>query len=59
VRDPNDFRALVYRGNARSFRLDAAAGAAADYRAALALRPEDETVEANLSVLLAERPSGL
>ena len=55
ARDPLDFEALVYRGNARSFRQDGAAGAAADYRAALRLRPGDEVVRANLEALLLER----
>lgn len=63
ARDPTDFRALVYRGNARSFRQDGAAGAAADYRSALALRPDDPEARANLEILLearaADLPAGL
>jgi lysophospholipase L1-like esterase len=54
--DPTDFRALVYRGNARSFHLEGAAGAAEDYRAALELRPDADVVRANLRALLERRP---
>ena len=53
-KQPDDFSALVYRANARYFRLDGATQAEADYRAALALRPNDERVRANLSRLLSE-----
>jgi len=53
--DPSDFSALVYRGNAAYFRVDGAADAARDYRAALALRGDGPDVQANLERLLAMR----
>jgi len=52
--DPTDARALVYRGNARSFDLDGATGAAADYRAALAIAPRTRELQDNLNRLIAE-----
>lgn len=52
---PEDYRSRVYRGNAHFFQADGAAGAAADYRAALALEPDDAAVRANLTRLLSER----
>ena len=55
--DGADVRALIWRGNARSFQQDGAAGAAADYRAALALRPDMEPARVNLERLLSERPA--
>lgn len=57
--DPDDWRALAYRGNARSFTLDGAAGAAEDWRRALRLCPEaahKAQLQANLQWLLARRP---
>jgi tetratricopeptide (TPR) repeat protein len=51
--DPRDWRALVYRGNARSFRIGQADLAASDYRGALALR-DDPAVRANLEQLFRE-----
>jgi len=56
--DGRDARALVYRGNAHYFRIDGAAQAESDYRAALALRPDDRAIRDNLERLLAERPLG-
>ncbi len=53
--DPEDYRSRVYRGNARFFQADGAARAAEDYRAALALEPDEPAVRANLTRLLAER----
>jgi tetratricopeptide (TPR) repeat protein len=55
ARDPRDVPALIYRGNARSFQRDGAAGAAADYRAALAAQPAQRAARANLATLLRER----
>jgi hypothetical protein len=55
ARDPRDFRALVYRGNAAAFEIDGGDRAARDYRAALAVR-DDPVVRANLEQLLATRP---
>ncbi|MCG8456822.1 MAG: hypothetical protein MI919_11125, partial [Holophagales bacterium] len=54
--DPSDVRALVYRGNGLYFRVDGAARAARDYRAALEAAGGDlPAVAANLEKLLAER----
>jgi hypothetical protein len=47
-------RALVYRGNARYFRIDGAEAAERDYRAALAADEHNPVIRANLSRLLAE-----
>lgn len=55
ARDPRDVLALVYRANARSFLQDGAAGAEADYEAALAAGGEDPLVRANLERLRSER----
>jgi len=49
--DPNDLRALVYRGNARYFRTDGGEGAARHYRAALKLDPGAAEVGRNLDRL--------
>jgi len=53
-RDPRDFDALVWRGNARFFQRDGLAGARADYEAALSVRDEP-SVRDNLARLLGER----
>lgn len=55
ARDPDDVLALIFRGNARSYRQDGAAGAAADYRRALELGGEDPVLRGNLERLTAER----
>ena len=52
--NPDDLRARVHRANARSFQLGRSAEAAADYRAALALEPEDARIQENLNRLMAE-----
>lgn len=57
ARDPADVAALVYRANTRSFLQDGAAGAEADYEAALAAGGEDPIVRANLERLRLERGS--
>jgi len=55
VEDPGErVRALVYRGNASSFRIDGARAAERDYRAALAEDAADPAIRANLNRLLAE-----
>jgi tetratricopeptide (TPR) repeat protein len=54
-KDPEDVSALVYRGNASYFRIDGAAAAARDYRAAIELAPGERSIRANLDRLLAER----
>jgi tetratricopeptide (TPR) repeat protein len=51
---PDDVRARVYRGNAAAFRIDGAAQAARDYRAALEIA-DDPAIRANLDRLLAGR----
>jgi tetratricopeptide (TPR) repeat protein len=55
---PEDVRALVYRGNARSFKAGGADAAADDYRAALALDPDEageaDVIRANLERLEAQ-----
>lgn len=56
--DGDDLRALVQRGNAAYFRVDGADAAERDYRAALALAPDDPIIRANLARLRAERPLG-
>jgi lysophospholipase L1-like esterase len=56
--DPEDVAALVYRGNASYFRRDGGADAARDWRAALALVPEDPAIQANLARLAAEGRDG-
>jgi lysophospholipase L1-like esterase len=53
-RDPADAQARLYRGNARSFQQDGAAGAAEDYRAALEAGGPP-AARNNLDALLAER----
>lgn len=56
---PDDWRALAYRGNARSFTTVGAAGAAEDWRRALELCPEageKAQLQMNLQWLLARRP---
>ncbi len=53
--DPADLSALVYRGNAAAFRIDGAEQAAADYRAALAIEPDNAAIRDNLARLRAER----
>jgi tetratricopeptide (TPR) repeat protein len=53
-RQPDDLRARIQRGNARSFQLGGKQGAEGDYRAALALEPGRREVLANLQRLLAE-----
>jgi hypothetical protein len=53
--NPADARALIYRGNAGAFRVDGAAQAERDYRAALAIAGGDSVIEANLERLLSER----
>ena len=53
--DPEDFSALVYRGNIYFFRLDGAEQAESDYRAALELAPNHPIVRSNLERLLRER----
>lgn len=52
--DPRDFRALVWRGDASWFRIDGAAEAERDWRAALEIDPGSAPVRANLERLLAE-----
>jgi hypothetical protein len=52
--DPRDLAALVYRGNAHYFRRDGGPEAARDWRAALALAPDDPAIRANLARLVAE-----
>jgi len=54
--DGGDIRARVYRANAHYFRIDGAARAEQDYRAALALLPDDPAIRDNLARLSAERP---
>ena len=54
ARDPRDFRALVYRGNAAAFEIDGADRAERHYRAALAMR-DDPAVQADLEQLLGTR----
>ena len=51
--NPRDLEALVYRGNAHSFRLGGAAAAARDYKKALTLAPERDDIRANLERLVA------
>jgi hypothetical protein len=53
--DDGNALALVYRGNASYFRANGAADAERDYRAALALRPDDPAVRRNLERLQEER----
>jgi tetratricopeptide (TPR) repeat protein len=53
--NPSDLRALVYRGNAGSFRIDGAGQADQDYRAALAITGDDPVIRSNLERLHAER----
>jgi lysophospholipase L1-like esterase len=53
--DPRDVRARVYRGNARSFQPDEAAGAAEDYRKALEAGGANAVIQRNLDALLLER----
>ena len=53
--DPDDWLALAYRGNALAFRIDGAAGAARDYRAAIERAPDHPILRANLERLLTER----
>jgi tetratricopeptide (TPR) repeat protein len=53
--NPQDVAALVYRGNARAFRIDGAAQAARDYQAALALAQDNAVIGDNLEQLRAER----
>ena len=55
ARDPANVLARVFRANARSFRLDGAAGAAEDYRAALLAQPDLAAAREGLDLLLAER----
>jgi tetratricopeptide (TPR) repeat protein len=52
--NPGDARAHAYLGNAAYFRIDGAAEAEREYRAALALAPDDRDVQANLDQLRAE-----
>jgi tetratricopeptide (TPR) repeat protein len=54
VENPEDVRALTYRGNARAFELGSADAAERDYRAALAVDPDNLPVRRNLELLLAE-----
>jgi lysophospholipase L1-like esterase len=55
IEEPGErVRALVYRGNARYFRIDGAEAAERDYRAALAADEHNPVIRANLSRLLAE-----
>ncbi len=56
--DPRDLAALVYRGNAHYFRRDGGEAAARDWRAALALAPDDPAIRANLARLAAEGRDG-
>jgi tetratricopeptide (TPR) repeat protein len=53
--DQRDVRSLVYRANANYFRVDGASQAERDYRAALALMPDNPEIRRNLERLLAER----
>ncbi len=55
ARDPLDFEARVYRGNARAHESDGAAGAVEDYRAALEIRPGHPAVMRNLARVSLER----
>ncbi len=52
--DPDDVRALVFRGNAHAFKVDGADRATRDYEAALALG-DDPTIRRNLSRLHRDR----
>jgi len=54
-RDPNDVKALVYRGNAAFFQQDGVERAERDYRAALATGRAPPEVRENLAALLRER----
>jgi tetratricopeptide (TPR) repeat protein len=56
--DPDDFRARVWRGNARAFRRGGGPAAAEDYRAALAQRPDAAEVARNLETLAREGRAG-
>lgn len=56
--DPRDVAALVYRGNASYFRPDGGPAAARDWRAALALAPDDPAIRANLALLEREGRDG-
>jgi tetratricopeptide (TPR) repeat protein len=56
--NPSDRAALAYRGNARYFQRDGGAAAARDWRAALALAPDDPAIRANLSRVAAEGRDG-
>lgn len=51
---PADLQALVFRGNAQSFRIGGAAAAERDYRAALAVS-DDAVIRENLERLLSNR----
>jgi tetratricopeptide (TPR) repeat protein len=55
ARDPKDFEALVYRGNARAHEPGGAAGAVDDYRAALEIHPGHPIVSRNLARVRLER----
>lgn len=53
--NPDDLRALVYRGNAHTYRVDGAARAAQDYARALEISDDNPVIRANLERLLSER----
>ncbi|MGH0035406.1 MAG: GDSL-type esterase/lipase family protein [Myxococcota bacterium] len=53
--DPDDVRALVYRGNGAYFEISGGERAERDYRAALEAGGDDPAIEANLARLRAER----
>jgi hypothetical protein len=54
-KNPQDLNARVYRGNAYSFRIDGAARADSDYRAALAVAGDNAAILSNLERLVSER----
>lgn len=53
--NPDDLNALVYRGNAYAFRVDGAARAESDYRAALDVARANPDILSNLEQLRSER----
>lgn len=56
---PDDWRALVYRGNAAFFRQDGAADAERDWKRALELGGDEQAIGRNLELLAAQaRPKG-
>jgi tetratricopeptide (TPR) repeat protein len=54
-REPDNVAALVYRGNVHYHQIAGATAAAADYRAALELEPDNAAIRANLERLLRDR----